>query len=147
MRRIGIAAGLAAMVGLGTGLQAQLNIAEIPFDAVEALQLTPDVYIGEAAGVATNSQGDIFVYTRTGSPHLTAGARNAHGGEAVQFDRTGSSWEIGQGVWVPGGAGTGVRQAASGGGPDGEPGGGSTRRADQMVLGEAGAIVCRQRRW
>lgn len=93
----------AATIAFGATVSAQLNFPEIPYDAVEALQLTQDVYIGEAAGVATNSKGDIFVYTRTGTPHIvTAGARNvSHGGSRLlQFDRTGKFVrEIGQGVY------------------------------------------------
>ena len=53
--------------------------------------------------MATNSKGDIFVYTRTGTPVITtAGSRNvSHGGSRLfQFDRTGKFVrEIGQGVY------------------------------------------------
>jgi hypothetical protein len=94
---------MAAAMAFGPTLSAQLNIPEIPFDAVDALTLPPNLHIGEAAGVATNSKGDIFVYTRTGSPVVTtAGSRNvAHGGSRLfQFDRTGKFVrEIGQGVY------------------------------------------------
>src|SRR5262245_47307450 len=47
---------------------------EIPFDAeVDFLKLPPGVYMGEAAGVAVNSRGNIFVYSRTGAPgHIIA---------------------------------------------------------------------------
>ena len=42
---------------------------EIAFDsAANALTLPDDIYLGEVGGVATNSKGDIFVYTRTGHP-------------------------------------------------------------------------------
>jgi hypothetical protein len=43
-------------------------------------------------GVATNSRGDIFVYTRTGHPTITIGTARpfAHGGSRLfEFDRTG----------------------------------------------------------
>ena len=43
-------------------------------------------------GVATNSRGDIFVYTRTGHPTVTIGTARpfAHGGSRLfQFDRNG----------------------------------------------------------
>jgi hypothetical protein len=70
---------------------------------MEPLRFPPDVHLGEAAGVATNSKGDIFVYTRTGTPVITtAGARNvSHGGSRLfQFDRTGKFVrEIGQGAY------------------------------------------------
>lgn len=96
------AAALAALLAAGT-VSAQLNFPEIPYDAVDALTLPPNLYIGEAAGVATNSKGDIFVYTRTGTPVVTtAGSRAvSHGGSRLfQFDRTGKfTREIGQGVY------------------------------------------------
>ena len=84
-------------------LSAQLNFPEIPYDAVEPLSFPANIHLGEAAGVATNSRGDIFVYTRTGTPVITiAGARNvAHGGSRLfQFDRTGKYVrEIGQNAY------------------------------------------------
>ncbi len=44
---------------------------EIPFDSVpNLLKLPPDVYLGEAAGVAVNSKGHIFVYSRGGRTQL-----------------------------------------------------------------------------
>ena len=69
------------------------TVPEIAFDsATTPLTLPDDIYLGETAGVATNSKGDIFVYTRTGHPTVSlAGARAfAHGGSRLfQFDRTG----------------------------------------------------------
>ncbi len=66
---------------------------EIRFDSVpNALQLPAGLYLGEVGGVATNSRGDIFVYTRTGHPTITIGSARpfAHGGSRLfQFDRTG----------------------------------------------------------
>src|SRR5215475_216366 len=42
--------------------------AEIPYDSVaNLLKLPPDMHLGEAAGVAVNSKGHIFVYSRGGS--------------------------------------------------------------------------------
>ena len=52
------------------------------------------------AGVATNSKGEIFVYTRTGHPTISIGTSRAfsHGGSRLfQFDKTGKyTREIGQ---------------------------------------------------
>jgi DNA-binding beta-propeller fold protein YncE len=66
---------------------------EIRFDSIpNALQLPAGIYLGEVGGVATNSRGDIFVYTRTGHPTVTIGTSRpfAHGGSRLfQFDRTG----------------------------------------------------------
>ncbi len=74
---------------------------ESSFDASVHLLKYPDsVSIGEVAGVATNSKGDIFVYTRTGHPTITIGTSRpfAHGGSRLyQFDRTGKfTREIGK---------------------------------------------------
>src|SRR6478736_7126963 len=83
---------LAAAVIAGAPLYAQ-NAPEIKFDSVpNALQLPAGTYLGEVAGVATNSKGDIFVYTRTGHPTVTIGTMRpfAHGSSRLfQFDRTG----------------------------------------------------------
>jgi hypothetical protein len=85
-------------VTLAGGLLASLALAqnsapEIKFDSVPgAVQLPPGLYLGEVAGVATNSKGDIFIYTRTGHPTVTIGTMRpfAHGGSRMfQFDRTG----------------------------------------------------------
>ena len=57
-----------------------------------AIELPDDLYLGEVGGVATNSRGDIFVYTRTGHPTVTIGTARpfAHGGSRLfQFDRNG----------------------------------------------------------
>ena len=66
---------------------------EIAFDsAANPLTLPDDIYLGEVGGVATNSKGDIFVYTRTGHPTVSLGSSRAfaHGGSRLfQFDRTG----------------------------------------------------------
>jgi hypothetical protein len=66
---------------------------EIAFDAVaNPLNLPDDIYLGEVGGVATNSKGDVFVYTRTGHPTVSLGGARAfaHGGSRLfQFDRTG----------------------------------------------------------
>jgi DNA-binding beta-propeller fold protein YncE len=103
MTRVSIAALVAALVALGGTVSAQLNFPEIPYDATDPLRLPPNIHLGEAAGVATNSKGDVFVYTRTGTPSLTsAGARTvSHGGSRLlQFDRTGKFVrEMGQGAY------------------------------------------------
>jgi 6-bladed beta-propeller protein len=79
----------ALIAGSAASMQAQ----EIRFDsAANALQLPANIYLGEVAGVATNSKGDIFVYTRTGHPTITIGTARpfAHGGSRLfQFDKNG----------------------------------------------------------
>jgi hypothetical protein len=83
------------------GLTASAQIPEIPFDsAVNVLKYPDNISIGEVAGVATNSKGDIFVYTRTGHPTISIGTSRpfAHGGSRLyEFDKTGKFVrEIGQ---------------------------------------------------
>ncbi len=77
---------------------------EIPFDSQpDFLKLPAGTYLGEAAGVATDSHGNIFVYTRTGNSNATMGGSRtfSHGGSRLfEFDRTGKYLrEIGQGLY------------------------------------------------
>jgi len=47
------------------------NVAEIPYDSVpNYLKLPPNLYMGEAMGVATNSKGHVFVFTRSANTRL-----------------------------------------------------------------------------
>jgi DNA-binding beta-propeller fold protein YncE len=72
---------------------AQKEAPEIRFDSVpDALKLPAGLYLGEVGGVATNSRGDVFVYTRTGHPTITIGTARpfAHDGSRLfEFDRNG----------------------------------------------------------
>ncbi|HEX5109153.1 MAG TPA: peptidyl-alpha-hydroxyglycine alpha-amidating lyase family protein [Vicinamibacterales bacterium] len=96
----------AATVLAAAVLSAQAPVPEIPFQSVgtpDLLKFPENVHMGEAAGVATNSKGDIFLYTRTGNPSVTLGTSRAvsHGGSRLfQFDRNGKFVrEIGQGSY------------------------------------------------
>src|SRR5258705_1876769 len=85
-------------------LGAQLVVPELVYDVqIEPLKLPGNLNFGEVAGVATNSKGDVFVYTRTGHPTLSlATARPfAHGGSRMfRVDKTGKDvGEIGQGCY------------------------------------------------
>jgi hypothetical protein len=98
-----IAAGL---VSAGSFVSAQLAIPEIPYDSVpNFLKMPDDIHLGEAVGVATNSKGNIFVYTRTGSPMITVGtervfARGNGAARLFEFDPSGKFVrEIGQGLY------------------------------------------------
>lgn len=79
------------------------QVAEIPFEgSINFLKLPANLYLGEAAGVATDSKGDLFVYTRTGEEASMGGSRFfTHGGSRLlEFDATGKYVrEIGQGVY------------------------------------------------
>ena len=47
------------------------NVPEIPYESVpNFLKLPPGLYLGEAIGVATNSKGHVFVYTRSANTRL-----------------------------------------------------------------------------
>jgi DNA-binding beta-propeller fold protein YncE len=83
---------------------AQTAVPEIAYDsAANPLTLPDDIYLGETAGVATNSKGDVFVYTRTGHPTLSLGTARGfvhNGSRLFQFDRNGKFVrEIGQGSY------------------------------------------------
>ncbi len=84
---------LAAALIAGVPAIAQGDAPEIRFDsAANALQLPAGLYLGEVGGVATNSHGDIFVYTRTGHPTISIGTARpfAHGGSRLfEFDPSG----------------------------------------------------------
>jgi hypothetical protein len=96
----------AMLLAAGSLIRAQLAIPEITYDSVpNLLKLPDDIYLGEAVGVATNSKGNIFVYTRTGSPAVTVGtertfARGNGAARLFEFDPTGKFIrEIGQGLY------------------------------------------------
>ena len=73
---------------------------EISYSTSQPLTLPRDTFFGMAAGVATNSKGNVFVYTRNGDPTITLGGSRAfaHGGSRMfRFDRTGKyGGEMGQ---------------------------------------------------
>ena len=83
----------------GSSLSAQTkakaeNVPVIPHTSVpNFFKLPPDLYFGEGIGIATNSKGHVFVYTRSGDTRL------------FEFDQNGTYVrEIGQGLY-----GLGVR--------------------------------------
>src|SRR5450432_2066563 len=85
-------------------LAGQSPVPEIAYDsAPNLLKLPEHLYLGEAAGVATNSKGNIFVYTRSGGTLASVGASRTftHGGARLfEFAPTGKFVrEIGQGVY------------------------------------------------
>jgi DNA-binding beta-propeller fold protein YncE len=65
---------------------------EISFTASDTLQLPRDTLLGAVAGVATNSKGHVFVYSRTGTPVMTLGGARSfvRGGSVLtEFDENG----------------------------------------------------------
>jgi DNA-binding beta-propeller fold protein YncE len=90
---------------LASSVFAQTSVPQIPYEsAPNLLKLPEHIYLGEAAGVATNSKGHIFVYTRTGSMKVTMGtARPFARGFArlFEFDQNGDYVrELGQGLYA-----------------------------------------------
>jgi len=76
----------AAMIALPAAAQ------EISYSTSQPLTLPWDTFFGMAAGVATNSKGHVFVYTRNGDPTITLGGSRAfaHGGSSLyEFDGNG----------------------------------------------------------
>src|SRR5215475_5915408 len=95
---------IAAVLMAAVPLQAQGTVPEIPFDSTpNFLKLPDNLYLGEAVGVATNSKGHVFVYTRTGSPRVTLGTNRVFAHSAArlfEFDQNGKYLrEIGQGLY------------------------------------------------
>src|SRR5208283_4258898 len=91
-----LAMGAAGLMHGQTLTQAQMNakakaenVPEIPYESVpNFLKLPPNLYLGEGIGVATNSKGHVFVYTRSGDTRL------------FEFDKAGVFLrEVGQGLY------------------------------------------------
>ena len=87
------------MVLSGAALFAQQPVPEIRYDAdANFLKLPPDLYLGEAAGVAVNSQGHIFVFSRGNS---TGPAYGATAAQVLEFGRDGKYIrEIGKNLYA-----------------------------------------------
>ena len=80
------------------------SIPDISYDSTpNLLKMPDDIYLGEVLGVATNSKGHIFVYTRTGSVNVTTGTNRVFVRSAsrlFEFDQAGKYIrEIGQGLY------------------------------------------------
>ncbi len=72
---------------------------EIPFDSVpHFLKLPPNIYLGEAAGVAVNSKKHIFVFHRG---NVTGAAYKAQAAQLLEFDQHGKYVrEIGRNLYA-----------------------------------------------
>ena len=91
-------------LALGVSLRAQTSAPDIAFDSnADFLKLPDTIHLGEAAGVATNSKGHVFVYTRTGPANATVGSSRTFykaGSRLFEFDQTGKFVrELGVGVY------------------------------------------------
>ncbi|HXQ52629.1 MAG TPA: peptidyl-alpha-hydroxyglycine alpha-amidating lyase family protein [Stellaceae bacterium] len=79
---------------------AQQSVPEIAYDSVpNFLKLPRDLYIGEPSGVAVNSKGHIFVFSRGGSS--TGPAFGETAAQLLEFDRDGKYLrEIGKNLYA-----------------------------------------------
>lgn len=76
---------LAVLLLTAAALIAPAAAQDVTYDGAEPLQLPRDTFMGQAMGVATNSKGHVFVYTRNGDPNLALGGSRAfaRGGSAL----------------------------------------------------------------
>ena len=83
----------------GMLLAQEARVPEIPFTSVaDVLKLPPDLYLGETAGVAVNSKGHVFVFSRG---NTTGPAYGATGAQLLEFDGTGKFLrEIGHNLYA-----------------------------------------------
>src|SRR5579862_6987134 len=106
MRRFSKVIFVAVLALIASPLFAQTFVPEIPFDSTpNFLKLPDNVVMGEAVGVATNSKGHIFVYTRDGTLAYTVGTSREFGRGAAarlyEFDQNGTFIrEIGKGTYA-----------------------------------------------
>src|ERR1700742_1748710 len=89
---------LLAALASAASVSAQTPVPQIAFDSVpDAIKLPKDMYLGEASGVAVNSRGHIFVFSRgnTRGPAYAAAAA-----QLLEFDANGNFLrEIGKNLY------------------------------------------------
>src|SRR6516162_8083979 len=90
---------LACLALLATPAMAQQNVPEIAFDSVTGYPNLPKgMNFGEVPGVAVNSKGHVFVFTRSNSSNGPAYAPTA--AQLLEFDANGNFvGEIGKGLY------------------------------------------------
>ncbi len=77
----------AVLVFASAAAFAQTSVPEIPYDSVpDFLKLPPNLYLGEATGVAVNSKGHVFVLSRG---NTTGPAYGAAAAQLLEFGRDG----------------------------------------------------------
>jgi hypothetical protein len=106
MRRFTEIVVAAAIMLFASPMFAQISVPEISFDSAPNFLKMPDnIVLGEAVGVATNSKGHVFVYTRDGLLSYTVGSSRQFGRGAAarlyEFDEKGNFVrEIGKGIYA-----------------------------------------------
>ena len=90
---------LGTLVLLSSPVMAQQSVPEIPFESIpDPLKLPPDLNFGEATGVAVNSKGHVFVFSRgnsTGPAYAASAAQLLEFGPDGKFIR-----EIGKNLYA-----------------------------------------------
>ena len=90
---------LGTLVLFSSPVMAQQSVPEIPFESIpDPLRLPPDLYFGEATGVAVNSKGHVFVFSRgntTGPAYAASAAQLLEFGPDGKFIR-----EIGKNLYA-----------------------------------------------
>ena len=99
MRVVFLAVALVAIAVFPSAARQQAAVPELPFESVaDPLTLPPDVHFGEIAGVAVNSKGNIFVFSRGNS---TGPAYMATASQLLEFDAKGKFVrEIGKNLYA-----------------------------------------------
>ena len=81
------------LLAVAIALPAAAQVPDIQFDSVANFIKMPEhIHMGEAAGVATDSKGNVYVYTRTGSDAAKMGGSRVFtfgGSRLFEFDSTG----------------------------------------------------------
>jgi hypothetical protein len=109
-----LCAGAVFAQGGGAPARARATTPEIPFESVATfLKLPAGLYMGEAVGVATNSKGHVFVFTRSGETRLFefdqsgafvrelgAGSYGFAFAHAVRVDKDDNIWAVDEGTNV-----------------------------------------------
>ena len=90
---------LGTLVLLSSPVMAQQSVPEIPFESIpDPLRLPPDLYFGEATGVAVNSKGHVFVFSRG---NTTGPAYGASAAQLLEFGPDGKFIrEIGKNLYA-----------------------------------------------
>jgi DNA-binding beta-propeller fold protein YncE len=93
----------AGILAFGGSLAAQSGAPEISYDAVDLLKWDDAHVVGEVGGVAQDSKGRVYVYTRAGHAYATVGDNRTfqrYGSKLYQYDANGKFVrELGQDVY------------------------------------------------
>src|SRR5436309_12782071 len=105
-----ISAGPAFAQNVAGPAKAKATTPEIPFDSLNFVTMPAGLYMGEAVGVATNSKGHVFVFTRSGESRLFefdqtgafvkefgAGSYGMAFAHAVRVDKDDNVWAVDEG--------------------------------------------------